>query len=173
MATPKKEAIVKEMAEKLQRSSAAVLADYRGLTVTEITDLRRRLGSTDTELRVIKNTLLTRAAAEAGLDFGDLLSGPTAVAIAYGDVVAPAKVFVDFLRDHKNVSVKGGLVERRFFAAEQLTALSKIPPREVLLAQLLGGLNAPISGLVGTLQGIISNLVFTLQAVADKRGEAA
>ena len=168
--TKHKQEVVRELTEKLGRSSAAVMMDYRGLSVSEVSDLRRQLGDVDAEFHVVKNTLLRIAADANGQDFGNMLEGPSAIAILYGDPVAPAKVFADYLRAHREVTLKGGVLNGRPLSAEQVEALSKIPPKEVLLAQLLAGFNGPISGLVGTLNGVISNFVYTLQALADQRG---
>jgi large subunit ribosomal protein L10 len=97
------------------------------------------------------------------------LEGPTAIAFALKDPVAPTKVILDFIREKRKASVKAGWIEGRLFNEEQLTALSKLPPREFLIAQVVGGIQAPISGFVGTLQGILSNFVYTLQAIVDKQ----
>jgi large subunit ribosomal protein L10 len=138
-----------------------------------MTDLRRKLGETNAEFQVVKNTLLRIAATANNQDFGNLLEGPSAIGILYGDPVGPAKVFSDYLAEHRNVTLKGGVLEGRAIEASQVEALAKIPPKEVLLAQLLAGFNGPISGLVGTLSGVLSNFVFTLQALADQRGAEA
>lgn len=167
---------VDELTEKLGRSSAAVMLDYRGLSVSEMTDLRRRLDETDSEFHVVKNTLLRIAAERTNQDFGDMLEGPSAIAIVYGDPVATTKVFADYLREHREVTLKGGVLDGRPLNAAQMEALSKIPPKEVLLAQLLAGFNGPITGFVGTLSSLLSGLVYTLQAISDQKdggGEAA
>ncbi len=163
---------VAELRELVGQTQAAILTDYRGLSVAELTELRKKLRDSDTEFRVVKNTLFRRAAA--GLlpvdQLDEHLSGPTAIGFAKGDPVGAAKVLVDFARDHKAMSLKAGVLGGRVYDAAQVEALSKTPPRDVLIAQMLGSLNGPISGFVGTLGGIISNFVFTLQAVADKQG---
>jgi large subunit ribosomal protein L10 len=167
--------LVAELRELVGQTQAAILTDYRGLSVAELTDLRKKLRESDTEFRVVKNTLFRRA-AEGLMPVEEMdthLSGLTAIGFAKGDPVAAAKVLVDFARDHKAVSLKAGVMSGRVFDAAQVEALSKTPPREVLISRMLGSLNGPISGFVGTLNGIISNFVFTLQAIADKQGEAA
>ncbi|HEY3281545.1 MAG TPA: 50S ribosomal protein L10 [Armatimonadota bacterium] len=169
MPTPEKAAVVKELNEKLQGSSAAMLTDYRGLTVSEMMHLRRKLGELGAEYHVVKNTLLRLASEGTSFNFGPHLEGPTAVAIMQGDPIAPTKVLVDYVRDHKAMSVKAGVVEGELLSPDEVVALSKIPPREVLLSLMVGGIQAPISGLVGTLQGVVSNLAYTLQAVVDKK----
>jgi large subunit ribosomal protein L10 len=167
--TQEKQDVVKDLTAKLGRSTGAILIDYRGLSVAAMTDLRRKLDASDAEFHVVKNTLLRIAAGANHQDFGDMLEGPSAITILYGDPVAPAKVFSDYLREHRNVALKGGMLNGRIMSAEQVGALSRIPPKEILLSQLLAGIQGPISGFVGTLSGILSNFVFTLQAVADQR----
>ncbi|HUV04264.1 MAG TPA: 50S ribosomal protein L10 [Armatimonadota bacterium] len=162
--------LVRELRETIQGASALILTDYRGLTVSEITALRRKLREAGADYRVVKNTLFELAAeelAEQGL--GQLLVGPTAVAFLHDEPVGPAKAIADFAREHKALSIKGGFIEGRVYGADQMQALSKAPPREVLVAQMIGSIQAPISNFVGTLQSLMSNLVYTIQAVSDKK----
>ena len=164
--------LVAELRELVGVTKAAILTDYRGLSVAELTELRKKLRDVDAEYRVVKNTLF-KLAAEGTMpvaDMGEHLTGPTAIGFAKGDPVAVAKILLDYARDHKAMSVKAGVMDGRVLSAAQVDALSKTPPREVLLAQMVGSLQAPISGFVFTLGGIISNFVFTLQAIADKQG---
>jgi large subunit ribosomal protein L10 len=163
---------VHELAELVERSKGAILTDYRGLTVSEITELRRRLRDTEAEYHVVKNTLFKRAFARGGA-LEPYLEGPTAIAFALTDPVAPTKVLLDFIREKRKASVKAGWIDGRVYDEPQLSELSKLPPREILIAQVVGGIQAPISGLVHTLQGVISNFVYTLQAIVDKQKEAA
>ena len=166
---------VSDLRELVGQTQAAILTDYRGLSVAELTELRQKLRGADAEFRVVKNTLFRRA-ADGLLPVSDMdahLSGPTAIGFAKGDPVGAAKVLVDFARDHKALSVKAGVIGQIVYSPEQVEALSKTPPREVLISQMLGSLNGPITGFVGTLNGIISNFVFTLQAIADKQGGEA
>lgn len=146
------------------------MTDYRGLRVSESQALRRKLRDAGSDYKVVKNTLFELAAKDAG-DSGleGLLAGPTAVAFVHTDPVAAAKAVVDFAREHKAMSIKGGYMDGQIYDVNQIQALSKIPPKDVLIAQLLGSIQSPISGLVGTLQGVMSNLVYTLQAVADQK----
>lgn len=174
MPTTQKEETVSEIAEAIQGSQAVLFTDYRGLTVAQVSDLRKQLRDSGTTFTVVKNTLFKRAAdgkipADPQLDA--TLNGPTAVAFANQDAIATAKAFVDYIAANRNtpLKIKGAVVDGRFYDAKQVEALSKVPPREVLISQMLGSLQSPISGLVGTLNGIIGNFVFTLQAVADKK----
>jgi large subunit ribosomal protein L10 len=167
--------IVADLRELLGETKAAIFADYRGLSVAQLTDLRKRLRGANAEFRIVKNTLFRRA-ADGFMPVDELephLTGPTAISFSKGDPIAATKIMVEFVKDHKAISLKAGVVDGRVYGPDQLEALSKIPPREVLIAQMLGAMNAPVSGLVGTLNGILSNFVFTLQAVADKKGQAA
>lgn len=162
--------LVRELRETIEGSSALILTDYRGLTVGDITALRRKLREVGAEYRVVKNTLFQLAAVDLGYsDLSSYLSGPTAVAFVHNEPVAPAKALMDFIREHKIPRVKGGLVEGKTYGPEQIQALSKIPPKEILVSQLLGSVQAPITGLVGTLNGLVANLVYTLQAVSEKK----
>ena len=164
--------LVAELRELVGVTKAAILTDYRGLSVAELTELRKKLRDVDAEYRVVKNTLFKLAASGTMpvAEMGEHLTGPTAIGFAKGDPVAVAKILLDYARDHKAMSVKAGVMDGRVLSAAQVDALSKTPPREVLLAQMVGSLQAPISGFVFTLGGIISNFVFTLQAIADKQG---
>ena len=165
---------VADLRELVGQTQAAILTDYRGLSVAELTDLRKKLRDTGAEFRVVKNTLFKRAAD--GLmpvdQLDTFLSGPTAIGFAKSDPVGTAKALLDFAQAHRAMSVKAGVMEGRVLDVPQVEALSRTPPREVLIAQMLGSLNSPIAGFVGTLNGIISNFVFTLQAIADKQGGA-
>jgi len=167
-----KVALVSELRTLVGQTKAAILTDYRGLSVAELTDLRKKLRAADAEYRVVKNTLFKLAAGDSMPvdEMGTLLTGPTAIGFAKSDPVAVAKILLDYAREHKAMSVKAGIMDGRVLSAAQVEALSKTPPREVLLSQMIGSMQSPISGFVGTLGGIISNFVFTLQAIADTQG---
>jgi large subunit ribosomal protein L10 len=157
----------------LSRSKAAFLTDYRGLSVTQVTDLRQRLREVGAEYHVAKNTLLRIAARNLGISLSeDRLEGPTAVVFAFEDPISPAKVLTNFFSEVNLGVVKGGILEGREISPQEVQALTRIPPREVLLAQLVGGLQAPLVNLVGTLQGILLQLVYTLQAIAEKKAQS-
>jgi large subunit ribosomal protein L10 len=173
--TPQKEQIVSDLRGTIEGSKAAILTDYRGLSVADLTVLRKKLRAVDAEFHIVKNTLFKRASdgiyPQDGL--AQFLEGPTAISFAKADPVVASKVLLEYIKDHKTMSVKAGVVEGRILSADQITALSKLPSKEVLISQMLGSLNSPISGLVGTLNGILSNFVFTLQAVADQKAANA
>ena len=174
MPNAEKQRIVSELRDIVAQSKGAILTDYRGLTVAEVTNLRRKLREVDAEYHIVKNTLFKIAMGDSlNPDIENLLAGPTAIAFAHDDIVAPTKALLDFLRDLRKpeIKVKGGWVEGRIYSPDQVTALSKLPPREQIVAQLVGTLNGPVSQLVGTLDNIIGEFVRTIQAVADKRKE--
>lgn len=166
--------VLDETGDLITRSQAVVLTEYRGLTVPQMSDIRKKLRDADADFSVVKNTLFKRAAGEdvaADAQLEATLNGPTAAVFALGDPVAAAKVVSDYIAANRNtpLKVKGGLISGKFYTPAQVEALSKVPSREVLISQMLGAFNSPIAGFVGTLNGIISNFVYTLQAVADKK----
>jgi large subunit ribosomal protein L10 len=168
-----KEAVVHETTRLLADTEALYLSDYRGLTVTEITELRAKLREGGAMVRVLKNTLARRAAAEAGRDqIVPLLTGPTAVTFCSGDPVGPAKALIDFMRAHPQLTVRGGFLQGSLVDADGVRALSALPPREALIGQLVGTMAAPLSGLVTVLQGSISGLARALQQIADQKAAA-
>lgn len=175
MPNKKKELVISDLKEIVDQTKGAIITDYRGLTVAEITTLRRKLRPSNAEYHVVKNTLFKLAAGETSSTVDDLLTGPTAIVFMKDDLVAPAKVVIDFLREIKKpeIKLKGGWIEGKRYSSDQITSLSKLPSKEVLVAQLIGSLNAPASNLVGTLNNIIGDFVRTVQAIADQKAEAA
>lgn len=173
MARPEKEAMVAELKEKLDQARAAIITDYRGLNVAAMTELRRRMREQGLEYKVVKNTLTRFAARELGLDdLEPYLEGPTAIAFSYEDPVAPAKVIMGFAKEHKQLEIKAGLLRGKVIRPEGVKELADLPPREILLAQVLGGLQAPIAGLANVLNGVPRSLVYALEAIR-KQKEAA
>jgi large subunit ribosomal protein L10 len=176
MPTPAKAQSIDELTQKLRDSKGAVLLDYRGLNVSAITQLRRDLSGGDVEFQVAKNTLLRIAAERAQVDISpDLLTGPTAVAFGWSDEVTPARLLSEFARRNRVVSVKGGIVGGRSVTAEQVGRLAELPPREILLAQLLGAFQAPVARALAVLQAParqVAGLAEALRAQRE-RGEAA
>lgn len=173
MIRPEKEATVSEVQQKFAKSKAVVLADYRGLNVLEVTELRKRLRASGIEYKVIKNTMTSRAAKAAdisGLD--QYLSGPTAIAFSYNDPVAAAKILATFAKDHKKLELKGGVLEGKAISKESVKALAELPSREVLLTQLAGQLQAPMRGLVTVLSGPLRKFAYAVEALRkQKAGE--
>jgi len=176
MARPEKVAVVDEIRTKLDESDAAILTEYRGLTVSELANLRGALRPAATEYKVFKNTLARRAADEAGLsDLSSLLQGPTAIAFVRGDAVAAAKAIREFAKVAPALVVKGGLLGSRVMTPGDIDALADIEPREVLLARLAGGFQAPLVKAAGLFQAFTRNFAYGLKAYVDQRidgGEA-
>ncbi|HEV8624782.1 MAG TPA: 50S ribosomal protein L10 [Acidimicrobiia bacterium] len=176
MARPEKVATVEEIKEKLEGARAAVLTEYRGLTVSELADLRASLRAADAEYKVYKNTLARRAAEEAGMaDLVSLLQGPTAITFVKGDAVAVAKALRDYSRTNAHLVVKGGLLGTRVIHPNDVVALADIEPREVLLAKIAGGFQAPLVKAAGLFQAFTRNMAYGIKALIDKRvaeGEA-
>jgi large subunit ribosomal protein L10 len=174
MARPHKVQQVEEISDRLRRARAAVLTDYRGLTVAQLQDLRGRLRGAEVEYRVVKNTLARRAAVEAGHEeFQDVLVGPVGIAFGYEDVAAPAKLLGEFARATRlRLDITGGLIEGRVFNGDQVRRLAELPAREVLISQLAGTILGPIAQLAGTLQSPLSQLAGALEAY-QKQLEAA
>jgi large subunit ribosomal protein L10 len=174
MARPHKVEQVEEIADRLKRAHVAVLTDYRGLTVTQLHDLRTRLRGGDVEYRVVKNTLARRAAVEAGHpEFQEVLTGPVAIAFGYDDLSTPAKLLGEFARQTRlRLDITGALVEGRVMTGDQVRQLAELPPRETLIAQLAGTIQAPIAQLAAALQTPLSMLAGALESY-QKQLEAA
>ncbi|KAB3526725.1 50S ribosomal protein L10 [Alkaliphilus serpentinus] len=154
-----KKETVAEITEKLQKATAAILVDYRGLKVEEVTELRTKFREAGIEYKVYKNTLMRRAAENAGMEeLVKELVGPNAVALSYDDPVAPAKIADSFAKDHKKLELRVGMVEGVFYNEAQLKELATVPSREVLIAKLLGSLKAPVS-----------NFAYLVKAIAEKK----
>jgi large subunit ribosomal protein L10 len=174
MARPEKEAAVAEIQGKISRSQSVILADYRGLNVQEATELRKQLREVGVEFKVAKNTLTKLAAKYAEIDgLDDLLQGPIALAFGYDDPVAPAKVLAKFAKDHKNLELKGGLLEGKVIDLNMVNSLAELPSKEALLTQIAGLLQAPIRNLVNVLSAPLRNTVYVLEAVRKKQGGEA
>ena len=168
----KKKEQVSQIRAWIRESKAQIFVDYRSLSVREITDLRKQLRQSGAELRVVKNTLY-RIAREGNIPetLEPHLNGMTAIAFVIGDEAAAAKALTDYIKQMRKAEVKALLLGEKVYPAEMVDALAKLPPREVMLAQFVGALQSPITGLVGTLSELIGQFVRTLQAVADKKAE--
>lgn len=159
----KKKELIEKYVDMLSNSQALFLVGYRGMTVAEITQLRRQLYDSDTTLTIVKNRLFKRALDQAGMSVvTDLLEGPIAIGTVDKEAPAAAKTFMDFAKGSSFLEIKGGLLSGKHMGPDQIKTLTTIPSREVLLAQVVGGLQAPISGLVYALQSPISGLVNVL-----------
>ena len=170
MARPEKVATVEEIREKLEGARAAVLTEYRGLKVSELAELRASLRAAEAEYKVYKNTLARRAAEAAGLsDLTSLLTGPTAITFVKGDAVTVAKALRDYSRGNPNLVVKGGILGTRVIAPDDVVALADIQPREVLLARIAGGFQAPLVKAAGLFQAFTRNMAYGIKALIDQR----
>ncbi|MGL6016463.1 MAG: 50S ribosomal protein L10 [Selenomonadaceae bacterium] len=176
--TSEKQAIVAGLKEQLTNAKGVVLVSYKGLTVAQDTKLRRNLREAGVSYHVVKNTMLRFAAKETGLeDLSQYLEGTTAMALSLEDAVAPAKVISDFIKENKLdqaevLTIKAGIVEGKIIGIEDVKALAALPSREVLIAKVLGSMQAPISGMVNVLQGAIRNAVYVLEAIRQQKESA-
>ncbi|MDH7478593.1 MAG: 50S ribosomal protein L10 [Syntrophomonadaceae bacterium] len=163
-----KRQLVQEVKEKMMSSKSTILVDYRGLTVAEANELRTMLRRSGVEYRVVKNTLTTFAAREMDRpELEQYLVGPTALAFGINDPVIPAKLLSEYARTHRNLKLKAGLVEGRVVDLAGVRALAELPPREVLLSQVLGTVRAPIANWVGVLQAPLRQLLYVLDRVRE------
>jgi large subunit ribosomal protein L10 len=171
----RKAAVVDDIRTRLDGADAAVLTEYRGLSVTDLADLRATLRPAATDYKVFKNTLAKRAADEAGLtEMSDLLVGPVGIAFVRrdgGDAVTAAKALRDFARTNPNLVVKGGLLGTRALTPADVDALADVPPREQLLARLAGGFQAPLTKAAGLFQAFTRNFAYGVKAYIDQRAE--
>ena len=152
-----KKAMVKQLTERLQNAQAGVLADYRGLTVEQDTELRRKLREANVEYTVLKNSIIRFAAKEVGLeDLDSVLEGPTAIATSNDDVISPAQVLCDFAKGNDLLEIKAGFVEGKVISIDEVKQYASIPSKEVLISKMMGSLQSPISKLARTLQAIVT-----------------
>ena len=168
---PEKVAVVNEVRERFESSDAALLTEYRGLTVKALADLRRQLRPAGAEYKVYKNALVRFAAQQMGVEPLDpLLTGPTAIAFVHGDAAAVAKTLRNYARTNQHLVLKGGLLGGTVLTAEHVHALAELPTRDVLLAQLAGAFQAPLATMAGLLAALPRNFAYGLKALIDQRG---
>lgn len=172
MERTQKEKVVAELHDKLQRATAAILTDFKGMTVAEMTNLRDALAAEKVEYQVVKNTLMRRASQDTSATALEaLLKGTCAVAISYADPAIPAKILKKFTKTNEKLKVKAGVLGERLLDPDQVSVLAELPPREELLAKLLGTLNAVPTGLVTVLSGVPRAFVGVLAAIQRQREE--
>jgi large subunit ribosomal protein L10 len=165
-----KAATVADLTARLKASSTAVLADYRGMTVGQMRDLRTKLRGGGIDMVVVKNTLARRAAKAAGYEpLSAELVGPIAMLFAVEDVSAPARILNDYIKANRKMVIKAGLLEGQLIKADAVTELADLPSREVLLSRLLGAMQAPLGNLASVLQAPITKLARTLDAVRSQK----
>ena len=166
-----KKVAVANLVEELKGAAAGVIVDYRGLTVEEDTELRTKFRAAGVKYAVVKNSILGFAAKEIGLEgLDEVLHGPTALAYHTEDMVAPAKVFSDFVKDHEIVSFKSGFMEGKVMTLDEVKVLASTPSKETLIAKMMGSLQSPVSGLVRLLNTIVEGGVEISDLIAKKGG---
>ncbi len=171
MPTEAKRETVAELTEETRNSRALIVSEYRGLKVSELGDIRRALRKQDVSYRVVKNRLMKIAAKDAGEEMlAVLLEGPTAVAFARGEESIAAKNVLDALRPYRVIKIKGAVIGNRVLDADGVTALSQLPPRDVLLAQLAGAFAAPLGTMASLLNAPLRDVAGLVQALSDKQG---
>lgn len=170
----KKGELVADYKDKLARSRGVVITGYHGLTMKDQEELRRRLSDVQGIFQVVKNTLFERALVDAGFSVpGDVMVGPTALGFCFDDVPAVAKVLANMAKESEFLTLRGALLEGQFIAERDVQILTELPPREVLLARLVGQMQAPVHGLVNVLAGTLRGLVTVLQGRASQLEGAA
>jgi large subunit ribosomal protein L10 len=165
---------VGELHTKFVVAKGAILSDFRGLNVQQMAELRSRLRDAAVELEVVKNTLARRAAEDTDfIKLTDYFVGPTSVASTVVDVVAMAKVLTEYAKTEPKLEVRVGLIDGKVISSQDVVALAALPPREVLLARMLAGMQGPVAGLVGVLQGVLRQLLYALHAIKEAKGGQA
>lgn len=170
----KKVEVLNELNDKFAKAKAVYFANYRGLTVKKVTDLRKKLHKVNVDYVVAKKTLGRLAMKNNNLPEAtkELMDGPIAFVFGYEDVVVPVKALYEFAKDADKLQILGGLVDGKFVSKADAKALAMLPSREVLLAKLVGSMKSPISGLHGTLSGVLRKFVYALSAIKDKKPAA-
>ncbi|MCK9520958.1 MAG: 50S ribosomal protein L10 [Dehalococcoidia bacterium] len=173
MPTPRKVEMLADIKDRFERASIAISADYRGLTVSQITELRRALRPANVEVKVVKNTLATMAAEQAGRpELAEIIKGPTAIAIGFDDPVAPAKALTEYVRDKRlNIEIHGGWLEGKLLSRAEVESLATMPSKEQLIADVVGKLQGPLYNLSGLLQASIRNFAGLVEARAAQLEE--
>ncbi len=170
MRLEEKQKITEDLHERFSKSAIVVVTDYKGLDVSSINALRRKLRADDIEFQVVKNTLLIRAAKDTDVALiQDFFKGPSAVALSYSDPVAPAKILTQFAKDNQKLEIKGGVLKDKVLDADAIKALAKLPSREVLLGQLLSVLNQVPTSFVRIIAEIPRSLLNVLTAIRDQK----
>ncbi len=168
-----KKKIVENLNEKFSKSKVVIVTDYKGLDVESINDLRRKLHSEEIEYKVVKNSLLIRAAEKTDVELiNEKFKGPSAVALSYNDPVSPAKVLSQFAKDNDKLEIKAGVMDGKVLNLEDILTLSKLPSREELLAKTLSAMNGVPTGFVRVLNAVPQNFINVLSAIKDQK-EAA
>lgn len=171
MPKPEKIQKVEEIYQKMKEANALIFTEFKGLTVADLTSLRNKIRPLQAEYRVVKNTLALRAIQKVypNKNVENFFIGPTAITYCYDDPFGVLKVLVDYAKDHELLKFKGGVIDGEVYSAEEIKELAKLPPKEIILSQLIGGISAPLSSLVWSLKWPINKLVWTLDAIAKEK----
>ncbi len=170
MAKPEKEKVVAELANTLSSSDGVYLADYKGLNVEEINDLRTQLRNVKVDFKVIKNTLAKISASEIGWDdLNEYFTGPTAVAISREDPIIGAKILTDFRKKNENLSLKACVFEGQVYDKDRIEEIAKLPSKEEVIAQTVGMFGAPLRGMVNVLHGLLTASVVVLNEIKKQK----
>jgi large subunit ribosomal protein L10 len=168
-----KKQVVEDLKEKFATTKVIIVTDYKGLNVAQMTELRRKLSEASVEYKVVKNTLLKRASEGTdALLLADVFKGPSGIALSYDDPVAPAKVLTQFAKENDKLEIKAGVMDGKVMDLNAITALSKLPSREELLAQVLSAMNAVPAGFVRALADVPRRMVNVLSAIRDQKTAA-
>jgi large subunit ribosomal protein L10 len=175
MPTPRKVAMLAEIKDRMERASVVISADYRGLTVAQLTDLRRALRPATVDVNIVKNTLAAMAATQAGRpEMSQLLDGPTALAIGFGDPIAPVKLLAEHLRVRRmTLPIHGGWLEGKILDAKEVESLATLPSKEQMIADVVGKLQSPLYNFAGLLQATIRNFAGLVESRAKQLEAAA
>jgi len=164
---------IQEIKESIDKAKVAIVTNYRGYTVSEITDLRRQLQKENADYTVVKNTLAKRAIKGTGFEvLEEYLQGPNAVAFGFGDQVAPAKVITQYIKKSKKGEIIGGVIDGKALSPKEVQKLAELPSKEELIAKILGSLNSPASGLVMAMSGVARSLVIAMEEVRKQKESA-
>jgi large subunit ribosomal protein L10 len=170
MVMKEKEIIVADLEQRLKDMSLVLLTEYRGLTVSEISELRSKLKPLGCDFKVIKNSLSKIALKNAGLEeMSKYMEGPIAMAFEKNDPVAPVQILVNFAKEHKNLKLKAGLLSKKIITDKDINILANLPSKEVLVVQVLSAIQGPLVGLVNSLNGVIQNFVYVIEAVRKQK----
>lgn len=168
-----KKQIVEDLKGKFATTKVVIVTDYKGLNVAQMTELRRKLSEANVEYKVVKNTLLKRASEGTdAMMLADVFKGPSGVAFSFDDPVAPAKVLTQFAKDNNKLEIKAGVMDGKLLGLNAIEALSKLPSREELLAQVLSAMNAVPAGFVRALADVPRRMVNVLNAIKDQKAAA-
>lgn len=162
---------VEEIKEIIAKAKVAIVSDYRGLSVADVTNLRRRLQKEDGDYTVVKNTLAKIAIKDTKFEgLEEFLKGPSAIAFGFGDEVAPAKVILKYLKEAKKTNeVKGGVLDGKIITAKEVKAISELPSKQELIAKIMGSLSSPAQGLTNTMNGVARALVIAMEEVRKQK----